>query len=109
MLTFTQLTNSSSISGTSLQGYIECDYETLCRVFGKETSDGDGYKVDVEWDLEFSDGVVATIYNWKNGKNYCDEDGLEIDEITEWNVGGHSKQAFDNVSKALMGKMGSLA
>ena len=26
----------------------------------------DDNKVDVEWNIMFNDGVVATIYNWKN-------------------------------------------
>lgn len=106
MLTVKTATN---ISGTSLQGYIECDYATLVQVFGNETSEGDGYKVDAEWELEFSDGVVATIYNWKNGKNYCDDDGLEVSEITEWHVGGYSKQAVANVTKMLLGTVVSLS
>lgn len=100
---------TTKVSGTSLQGYIKCDYATLVQVFGKETSDGDGYKVDAEWELEFSDGVVATIYNWKNGKNYCDDDGLEVSEMTEWNVGGYSKQAVANVTKLLLGTVVSLS
>jgi len=100
---------TTKVSGTSLQGYIKCDYATLVQVFGKETSDGDGYKVDAEWGLEFSDGVVATIYNWKNGKNYCDDDGLEVSEMTEWNVGGYSKQAVANVTKLLLGTVVSLS
>ena len=106
MLTVKTATN---VSGTSLQGYIKCDYATLVRVFGNETSDGDGYKVDAEWELEFSDGVVATIYNWKNGKNYCDDDGLEVSEMTEWHVGGYSKQAVANVTKMLLGTVVSLS
>ena len=100
---------TTKVSGTSLQGYITFDYATLVRVFGKETSDGDGYKVDAEWELEFSDGVVATIYNWKNGKNYCDDDGLEVSEMTEWHVGGYSKQAVVNVTKLVLSTLVSLS
>ena len=106
MLTVKTATN---VSGTSLQGYITFDYATLVQVFGNETSEGDGYKVDAEWELEFSDGVVATIYNWKNGKNYCDDDGLEVSEMTEWHVGGYSKQAVVNVTKLVLSTLVSLA
>ena len=109
MLTVNTATQRTSLNGTSLQGYIDCDYETLCKVFGKETSDGDGYKVDAQWELEFSDGTVATIYNWKNGKNYDEDDGLEVSEITDWHIGGHSKQAVANVGKLLVGSVVSLA
>ena len=58
------------------------------------TSDG---KTDVEWDIEFQDGTYLHIYNWKNGKNYLGDDGLEVDQITEWNVGGHSKKDLDKL------------
>lgn len=109
MLTVNTVTQRTSLNGTSLQGYIDCDYETLCKVFGKETSDGDGYKVDAQWELEFSDGTVATIYNWKNGKNYDEDDGLEVSEITDWHIGGHDKQAVANVRKLLVDSVVSLA
>ena len=76
------------IGGTHLQGYIRADYAALVKAFGKP-HDGDGYKVDWEWDILFEDGTVATIYNWKNGPNYGYE-GVGPSAIMEWNVGGHS-------------------
>lgn len=109
MLTVKTLENGHSINGTSLQGYVNYDYATLCRVFGKETNNGDGYKVDASWELEFSDGVVATIYNWKNGKNYCGSEGTATNEISNWHVGGHNKQALANVVKLLLGTTATLA
>lgn len=80
------------INGTHLQGYITADYDELTAVFGEPTSDGDGYKVDAEWDLVFADGTVATIYNWKNGHNYLGEEGLPPECITRWHIGGHSSR-----------------
>ena len=49
---------------------IRVDYDTLVKVFGEPHSTG-GYtcKTDAEWGFDF-DGVIATIYNWKNGKMY---------------------------------------
>lgn len=87
----------NAVNGTSLQGYVYCDYATLKKVFGKEHSDGDGYKVDAEWMLQFDDGVVATIYNYKDGKNYNGARGLAKSKITEWHVGGKSARAVRNV------------
>jgi len=86
-----------AVNGTSLQGYIDIDYYDLVEIFGKENCDGDGYKVDAEWCLQFSNGVVATIYNYKDGKNYCGADGFEKEDITEWHVGGKSKAAVQTV------------
>lgn len=80
--------NKSNPSGTSLCGYLRgVSYEQLITVFGAPTK-GDGYKTDAEWDLGYEDGVVITIYNWKDGKSYCGDEGLEIDQITDWHVGG---------------------
>jgi len=76
--------------GTYRVGNLDCSYSKLVETFG-EPLIGD-YKTDAEWDIEFSDGLIATIYNWKNGKNYCGEDGQEVDEITHWHVGGRKMQ-----------------
>jgi hypothetical protein len=38
------------LAGTSLQGHVRADYETLVEVFGKpDPNMCDGYKTDVEW------------------------------------------------------------
>lgn len=93
-------------SGTCLQGRIEVPYKTLVEVFG-EPGLGDGYKVDAEWDIRFDnnteDGIVATIYNWKNGKNYCGDQGMDVKDITDWHVGGFSKEALKAVQSILYG------
>ena len=73
--------------GTCLQGYIDATYQELIDVFGEPT-ESDGYKVDAEWLLEFEDATVATVYNWKNGLNYCGAEGTPVEYITRWNVGG---------------------
>ena len=78
---------SINSNGTCLQGYINAHYYDLLETFGEPT-ESDGYKVDAEWRIEFEDGTVATIYNWKNGPNYCGADGTPVEYITEWNVGG---------------------
>ena len=91
----------ANISMTSLQGYIKTSYRDLVNCFGEPTSDGDGYKVDAEWELTFEDGTVATIYNWKDGRNYCGADGLPVEQITDWHVGGKSTRAVRLVEQAM--------
>lgn len=81
-------TMGGSVNGSSLQGYINTSYDVLRGCFGLPTCDGDGYKVDAEWIITFNDGVVCTIYNWKDGHNYCGYDGLDVEDITEWHIGG---------------------
>ena len=88
-----------AVNGTSLKGYITTDYSVLVEAFGPPHSDGDGYKVDAEWMLQFSNGVVARIYNWKDGVNYCGEHGLPVEDITEWHIGGKSYLAERTVDE----------
>lgn len=92
--------NGMSIDGTSYRGEISANYADLHMLFGEPLL-GDGYKTDAEWWVQFDDGTLATIYNWKNGRNYMGDDGLDIEQITEWNVGGRCKQALDMVIKTM--------
>ena len=92
------------ITGTHLQGYISTTYENIVSVLGKQHHNGDDYKVDAEWALKFEDGTIATLYNWKNGKNYCGDEGCDLEEITEWNIGGHSPRAVELLTDLLKSK-----
>ncbi len=89
------------IYGTSLQGYCEVPYQRLVEVFGPHHHDGDGYKVDAEWVIEFEDGTLATIYNYKDGPNYCGEEGTPVADITDWHIGGTRPFAAELVRVAL--------
>ena len=88
------------VNGTHLQGHINVEYSVLKKIFGKPTS-GDEYKTDAEWDIQFEDGTVATIYNWKNGKNYLGREGTPKTKITHWNVGGNSKEVVERIQEVL--------
>ena len=94
---------TTNVGGTFLQGYIKASYDQLVKVFGEpHDPNGDNYKTDVEWAFEFADGTVATLYNWKNGKNYLGEaEVLELDAITEWHVGGFSEKAVAKLLEKL--------
>ena len=99
---FKTLETFHKANGTSLRGYLpHTTYADLVSVFGQPTCEGDGYKTDCEWLVEFNDGTVATIYNWKNGRNYCGNDGLDVEDIRHWNVGGHNGNAHQMVINAL--------
>jgi hypothetical protein len=87
-------------SGTHLQGYIQANYADLIKVFGIPMV-WDDYKSDAEWQVCFEDGTRATIYNYKNGKNYCGIDGLDVQDITEWHIGGFDKKAVERVLEAV--------
>jgi len=73
-------------TGTCFQGRVTADYDTLVELFGNPLK-GDEYKTDVEWAFKYN-GTVVTIYNWKNGRSYLGSDGLKVEDIKLWNIGG---------------------
>ena len=85
--------DSVDINGTSLQGYVVTTFKELVNTFGAPTYgeefSGDG-KVSCEWVLQFSDGTVATIYDYK-------EDATPMGEYS-WHIGG---QSIDSVNRVL--------
>lgn len=83
--------------GTSLQGHITATYDELVELFGKPHDFFDDFKCDAEWYVEFDDGTVATIYNWKNGRNYNGPDAPAVEAITAWNIGGITHKAADRI------------
>jgi hypothetical protein len=91
-------TNDIDTNGTHLQGYINCSYDDLTTALGYPLEDGfDDYKCDAEWNIKFDNGLVATIYNWKNGKNYLGDQGLNLCDMTQWNIGGHNPEVVERV------------
>jgi len=89
------------IVGSYLQGYTTSTFQNIIDKLGSPHSQGDAYKVDAEWAFKFDNGTVATLYNWKNGKNHCGADGLNLEDITEWNIGGFSPDAVTKIEEAL--------
>jgi len=82
--------------GTSLQGEVIASFSELVHCFGEPTV-GDAYKTDAEWELEFKDGTVATIYNWKDGVNYNGSNGQRVENIRSWHIGGREKNVVGRV------------
>lgn len=92
-----QKANPSRLNGSYHVGEINVNYSTLVKCFGLPHGKGDGYKVDAEWFLEFEDGYVASIYNYKDGKNYLGKEGQAVVDIVEWNVGGFDRIVIDYI------------
>ena len=86
-------------NGTSLQGEFCFPYSWMVDFFGEPNGKSDGYKTDVEWAFQ-RNGVVATIYNWKDGPNYTGSGRIE--DLTEWHIGGHDKRAIELVKALIM-------
>ena len=88
------------INGPHLQDYIDTNYDVLVDLFG-EPNVSNRYKVDWRWMIKFECGTVATIYNWKNGPNYCGEAGVGCHQVKQWNVGGFEQEAVRLVEQAI--------
>lgn len=97
--------HEEEFSGACLQGYISTSYDTLVGLFGKPYK-GDGHKVDARWGLTFRDGQIATIYNYKTGRNYLGKSGKPVEEINWWHVGGVSKDIMNLIKVILPGGLG---
>lgn len=91
--------DTADVNATSLQGYIDASYADLRTAFGTPNK-GDGYKVDAEWCLTFPCGTVATIYNYKDGKNYNGPSGTPKTKIRDWHIGGRGESAVRLVVQA---------
>jgi hypothetical protein len=85
-------------TGTCLQGRIEINYWDIVKALGQPINK-DGGKVDWEWNLRFSDGLVATVYNYKSGPNY----GYHRmrGDIAIWHIGGNRLEVVDRIKNIL--------
>ena len=89
--------DSSVSSGTSLKGYVTTTLAKLIDTFGQPEYYGEGDKVTVDFSILFDDGTVATIYDWKR----YEMGTPALDEVFQYNIGGHSLQAVILVKQAL--------
>ncbi len=91
--------------GTFGVGGVETDYNNLVDKFGEpQTGSGDG-KTQAEWGIQFVDGTIATIYDYKIGPQYLGpEEGIPMREVTAWNIGGKSTWAARLVNAVVIAK-----
>ena len=101
MISVETTNNKYAANGTSLSGYLNASYETLVELLGEPNVKVDGYKTDAEWHVKVkAEGeapTFATIYNYKDGKNYLGANGLNVEDIKDWHVGSKSKWTFFNL------------
>jgi len=95
-----RVVNNAATGGSHLQGEIICSYSDLVKAFGQPGS-GDEYKVDAKWEIVFDDGLIATIYNYKTGKNYNGPSGLIVEKIRDWHIGGFEKEVVERICRIL--------
>jgi hypothetical protein len=79
-------------NGTSLQGYVTTTYSFLVDKLGEPISDN-ADKVTCYWDIEFKDGSVACIYDWKTESTPM--------ESYDWHIGGKSPTIVEKIEDLL--------
>lgn len=87
-------------TGTSFKGYVLATYQDLLTTFGEPTKDVDNYKTDAVWIIQTPHGI-ATVYNYKDGKAYLGESGLNVEQICEWHVGGKTAESYSWIKKQI--------
>ena len=95
---YSVVTDASLIDGTFLQGYVITSYQNLVDLFGKPTLQFDPAKTRANWVVQFEDGVVATVYDYK-------VQDKPVEEVTEWNVGGKSHVGHDRIMELVYGEV----
>ena len=91
MNTFTTNDSASKMNGTHLQGYIETRYDHIVERLGEpEHTSG---KTNVQWLIEFDDGLVASLYDWKLNN-------LPTGPY-RWHVGGHNDVVVSRLAAIL--------
>jgi len=88
-------THGANTNGTSLRGYIQASYDQLVQVFGEPDigpDDRNQDKVTCVWELQFGDGTVATIYDWKEGETPMG--------TYRWHIGGRNTNAEHMIHSA---------
>ena len=85
----------ANINMTGFKGYVIAHYDELVGAFGKpdDGPDGDFDKVTCCWRLQFEDGTIASIYDWK-------EHSTPFYRY-DWHIGGHDSNAIDRIHEVL--------
>jgi hypothetical protein len=90
-------TGNFNVMGTSRQGELDGYYKKdIEEVFGTPSWDHGSAddKVQLEWNIEFPDGTIATIYDYK-------QYGVDPEDIDYWSIGGRGPLAEYYVKKAM--------
>jgi hypothetical protein len=84
------------VNNTSRVGEIDAVYADLVSALGAPMDPG-YEKCDAYWLILWPDGIVATVYNYKDGRRYLGDAGLPVEQIREWHIGSHPEQCEPRV------------
>lgn len=88
---------SIDVNFSSLKGKVSASFYDLVRHFGEPVYDSYDYKTQCQWTIQFEDGIIATIYDYKMGN-------IPVDQIGYWSVGGYTFTAYHRVLSILDGE-----
>jgi len=81
---------SWKMTGTFFVDNLVATYDDLVKVFGKPYGPSSDGKTRFNWVLEFGDGTLATIYDYKHPP-------FDGSSKIVWHVGGHNNAAWRRV------------
>ena len=90
--------------GSGCQGEMDVSYQRIVDHLGPPSlgpEDSFDHKIDASWILRFADGEIATIYNYKTGRNWLGPKGPTTSKIRDWHVGGKSNVVVDRIKEIL--------
>jgi len=92
--------SNKDFSGTSFHGdTITATYNELVDALGGKPQYTNGDKSNYDWTCETEDGTVFTVYDWKEYRNFGD------DEKIEWHIGAHDTQKSSDAFFYVLGKL----
>lgn len=98
--------HATSVEGAGLQLRVTVDYDIIVEEFGEpQKPPFIDNKSDAFWIIETPTGI-ATIYNYKDGKAYCGEIGLDVPDIKDWHLGGRKRSSCEYVAFRLYYRCG---
>ena len=94
MIDYKAVTSELINDGTCNQGSVYATFDQLVSLLGKPFGSSADGKVQALWQVQFGDGTIATIYDYK-------EYDTALEDVTCWSVGGHSERAEELVKVIL--------
>lgn len=89
---------NKSLNGTSFHmSTVNATVNELKQVLGEVRYTGDfDDKVQNEWLMELENGDVFTVYDWKEYRQYSNDDEIE------WHIGGHDRTITERAKQQLI-------
>lgn len=91
---------------TSLKSVLNVSYQSIVALFGPPNSETTDGKTDAQWVITFwrfgEFPTPATIYNYKDGRSYCGENGKDTDKIRRWHVGEREADVVGYIASMLL-------